>query len=87
MSPSWPRKSNSRTCSWRKRASVIGTLHSGSTPRRLEAGPHRAFIDSWEVTEGTAGTGVLGLTVPLVRGDGVRVDLEVEAGLRALSAT
>ena len=46
-----------------------------------------AFIDGWPVTEGTATSGLLGLTLPLVAGDALRLDVEVESGLRTLQAT
>lgn len=46
-----------------------------------------AFIDGWPVTDGTAVNAQIGATVPLVRAEPVRVDVEVVSGARSLWAT
>ncbi|MEL6348227.1 MAG: hypothetical protein AAFV53_34275 [Myxococcota bacterium] len=45
------------------------------------------YIDGWEVRDGTALAGVASATVPLIRSETVRIDVEIDSGLRFLSAT
>jgi len=46
-----------------------------------------AFIDGYEVSDGVAFTGATDLTLPLLRSGDLRLDVELESGVRWLVAT
>ncbi len=76
----------------------IGQAGAVSVRRRWDSGVqlgmrvegYRArgwYLDGWPVRDGRAYAGIVSGSIPLVQQDGVRIDLEIDAGLRQLDAT
>lgn len=71
------------------RAQVAGRVRFGGTQLGAEvrwAEVHKAWIDGWPVTSGTARSALGHAAVPLIEGRRVRVDLRGNAGIRWLTA-